>query len=797
MLSPSLRLFFVFLLIIVSRLAAADGNADDFFAGGSIAGHHSGAAPVVRAIAVQSDSKVIVGGDYTLFNGIPRGGLARLHPDGSLDASFAANVSGGNATIEAICIQPDGKILIAGDFKKVGTASRVGIARLMTDGSLDPGFHARGPRGEGAAGKIAALALQSDGRILVAGSFTTFNGEARGRVARLNADGSLDTRFGPGRSGANLYVSDLALQIDGKILIGGYFTAVDNIRRARIARLNADGSLDESFGYFKSGAVGNVVTLALQSDGKVLIGGDFTSVNSVKRGRVARLNSDGSLDTAFRVLPSGFDREVRDILVQADGRVLVAGAFSQVMGQRRGGVARLQADGRLDDSFLAAQSPSAGANALVRAISMQADGRILVGGDFTVFNGLPRSRLARLGRSGVFIDTEPPVIALIGSNPLRVLLNASFVDPGALLKDNVDPLRTIYGTGAVDTSKLGNYSISYSASDAGGNFALPVRRVVSVVSSSPDSWDFRYESRHVNDATADSYLHSAINSRKYSEWQSPPVTYWGPNSTGESTLTFRFPFAAPARQISLRAGIASFNFGSGTGSSSLYGSTDGQSWVLLKNNPAPTGRLDSYVNFEGDLPTQLLGARQLWLQVRMRVQGSINPSYALAQFSRSAASAAQPVFAVYARYGAANASRLAYTSVSHSGALQQSEAVLSGVPAIDSIRVVPEISTLKSGEKRKMALILANNATYAVSGNLRLESSRPDLVSVPREVPFTVPGKRTATSPPKLVRIKVPVSAVFEGLGQATITARFSQTSGEAVIASERSSTRKIGFAFD
>jgi hypothetical protein len=96
-----------------------------------------------------------------------------------------------------------------------------------------------------------------------------------------------------------------------------------------------------------------------------------------------------------------------------------------------------------------------------------------------------------------------------------------------------------------------------------------------------------------------------------------------------------------------------------------------------------------------------------------------------------------------------------------------------------------------------MALILANNATYAVSGNLRLESSRPDLVSVPREVPFTVPGKRTATSPPKLVRIKVPVSAVFEGLGQATITARFSQTSGEAVIASERSSTRKIGFAFD
>ncbi|MGD0727624.1 MAG: delta-60 repeat domain-containing protein, partial [Spirochaetia bacterium] len=163
-------------------------------------------------------------------------------------------------------------------------------------GTLDTGFLATGA---GANGSVYSVAVQSDGKVLIGGYFTTYNGTSRGNVARLNSDGSLDTGFLATGAGANVLVSSVAVQSDGKVLIGGYFTTYNGTSRGYVARLNSDGSLDTGFLATGTGADSYVISVAVQSDGKVLIGGSFGTYNGTSRGNVARLNSDGSLDTGF------------------------------------------------------------------------------------------------------------------------------------------------------------------------------------------------------------------------------------------------------------------------------------------------------------------------------------------------------------------------------------------------------------------------------------------------------------------------------------------------------------------
>jgi len=165
--------------------------------------------------------------------------------------------------------------------------------------------------------------------------------------------------------------------------------------------------------------------------------------------------------------------------------------------------------------------------------------------------------------------------------------------------------------------------------------------------------NFRHGFKHINEPVASQFLVSSNNVRRYSEWQNPPVTYWGPSSNDiDSSLTYRF--ARPGRILSgtLLANLASFNFpwpgfaGSGKGSSSVWASKDGQAWVLLLDNPTPANWVDSYKTFNASLPATVLGGTNLWFQVRMRTTGSPASSYTTAQFSRSSSSSTANVFEV-------------------------------------------------------------------------------------------------------------------------------------------------------
>lgn len=361
----------------------------DFAAGG-------GANGPINAILIQNDTtdeerRIIVAGDFTQFNVQNRQRIARLLDDGSLDRRYAQNLLI-NGAILAMTQFETNKVIIGGAFTRLNETPFNYIARLNNAGQIDLLFNP----GSGADNWVYALAETFSGegdarvsKVVVGGEFITLNGVPRQRIGVLNSDGSIDTTFDPG-SGANGTVLAIAVQRDGKILIGGEFTLVDGQPRAHIARLNTDGSLDTTFnpGLAADGAVRSIT---LQSDDRILIGGNFRTVSDVVSPGIARLNADGTLDPTFNV-GAGANGTVYDIEVQPDGNIVVGGEFTQFGSLPRSRITRLLTTGANDTSI----NFGSGANGYIAAIELQNDRKIVIGGNFTVFDSLPRNRIARL-----------------------------------------------------------------------------------------------------------------------------------------------------------------------------------------------------------------------------------------------------------------------------------------------------------------------------------------------------------------------------------------------------------------
>ncbi len=299
----------------VARLNS-DGTVDTSFDAGTGADNGNG---FVLGMVVQSDGKVVVGGSFTDFNGSAKNNLARLSSSGAVETSY--NTAGLNDAVNAISLQADGKVVVGGYFTAFGADSRNRICRVTTAGANDTTF----TPGTGADISVNAIAIQSDAKILIGGGFTTFNGTGRARIARLNSNGTLDTTFNPG-TGANNLVSCIAIQPDGKILIGGYFTSYNGTTRNRIARLNSTGTLDTTFDP-GTGAAGAVLTISLQSNGKLFMGGDFLTYNGTTVNRLARLQATGALDSLFDT-GTGVTSAVTASAIQSNGRILIGGGFS-------------------------------------------------------------------------------------------------------------------------------------------------------------------------------------------------------------------------------------------------------------------------------------------------------------------------------------------------------------------------------------------------------------------------------------------------------------------------------------
>lgn len=326
--------------------------------------------------AIQPDGRRIISGDFSVISGAARGFMARYDASDVLEAGFNPNVSGGSQNgVFGTAVLADGKLIIAGWFSSAGGQTRANVARLLPGGAVDTGFS------QGLNNQLRGLAVQRDGRLIVTGQFTSAGGAGRNRIARFLPDGSLDTTYNPN---ANDTVRSVALQADGRAVYGGNFTTIAGVVRNHLARVHADGTLDAAF---NPNVTGNVYAVAVQADGRILLGGSFTAVGGVARSNLARINATGTVDTTFNPGTNGL---VRGLTLQTDGAILLAGEFTAAGGITRNYVARLHADGMLDAVF----NPNA--NALCYGTDVMPDGRIMLAGEFSAVGGVARRYCARL-----------------------------------------------------------------------------------------------------------------------------------------------------------------------------------------------------------------------------------------------------------------------------------------------------------------------------------------------------------------------------------------------------------------
>lgn len=497
--------------IPASRVARlnSDGSLDATFNIGI------GASDSVNSIILQPDGKILIVGAFTTFNGISKNKIARLNSDGSLDATFNPG-TGASHSIYAIAVQTDGKILIGGDFTTFSGNGYNRIARLNSNGSIDASFNP----GLGTNGSVYSLVIQSDGKIIVGGMFTTYNSTTSKFITRINANGSLDTEFNTG-TGINGYVNSVIQQTNGKTLIGGYFTSYNGNEINGIVRLNSDASLDENIfkpgaglngtvystivqpdnkilvcGNFTSfngikrnnivrlktvasldptfnpgiGANNTIRTIVLQPDGRIIIGGDFTSFNGVARNRIARLNSDGSLDISFDPGTGTNTGSVRSIALQPNGKILIAGYFTSYNGTPTNMIARLNTDGSLDATFNSGTGP----NNLVNSIVLQPDGKILIGGSFGAYNGTSRTRIARLNSDGSLDATT-------FSSPISDINNIALQNNGKILIASNSSSGILNGIYRLNSD--GSLDATFNTSGIG----IESSKTVNIISLQPDN----------------------------------------------------------------------------------------------------------------------------------------------------------------------------------------------------------------------------------------------------------------------------------------------------------------------
>jgi len=290
-------------------------------------------AGAVYSLLTTPDDHLLVGGAFSAMNGAPRTNLARLLPDAALDEAFAPNPDG---PVYGLLRQADGSVLAAGSFMQIGGGNVPRLARLDAAGALDPTFV---PSPSAA---VRALAQQRDGKLVIGGDFTSVGGQPAVRLARLTEAGAFDASFSASAAGGDVYA--MLVQPDGKIVVGGAFTQINGQARPYLARLEANGTLDAAFAPTTT-LGGAVYALALQPDGRLIVGGAFTSVSvdgtPVTRNRLARFEADGALDMIW---DANANDTVYAIALQPDGKVLVGGAFTTMGGQPHGHIARLSSD---------------------------------------------------------------------------------------------------------------------------------------------------------------------------------------------------------------------------------------------------------------------------------------------------------------------------------------------------------------------------------------------------------------------------------------------------------------------
>ena len=353
---------------------------------------------------VQDDGKILMAGEgiagwYNNNDAGRRAGVMRINSDGTVDDTYA-RLGFDENSIFAVDLQSTGKAIVAGYFQNIIGGEGAGdnysannIVRLDINGYPDDTFNI----GTGFNNGVEDIIVLSNNSILICGYFSQFNGVGTGYLTKLNSDGTLDTGFNLNFIDNELPASgihSMAVQSDNKIVFVG-----DN---GFVSRIGSDGLVD---GTFSSPTInGNVYAVAIQDDGKILVGGYFTTVNGNTVTSICRLNSDGSFDASFAPTGNGFqyydggevysNSSILDIKIQSDGKILVGGSFNSYNSELRNYICRLNSDGTIDSSF----GNPYDFDKSVLSINYISSNSILVGGNFRH----PRIGFVELTSTGSF-----------------------------------------------------------------------------------------------------------------------------------------------------------------------------------------------------------------------------------------------------------------------------------------------------------------------------------------------------------------------------------------------------------
>jgi uncharacterized delta-60 repeat protein len=489
-----------------------DGSIDKSFNSGS------GVNGTITALTIQSNNKIVVAGNFTQYNGIPVNSMIRLNSNGSLDNTFHASLSPA-ASFSKIILQPDGKILaMAGNFGG-------GIIRLNKNGDVDPSFT---PAIPDSLWFLQQIALQPDGKIILAGEEISNTLARNCGLFRLDKNGKRDYSFkntivsyGDYRQnisfvlvenngnillGSNLMIEDrvyagnirtvnpqgefigntplfwsssILPTSDGKFIITGFKYISSSLEyyilNRKIVRLNADLSVDSSFilddkKIYAHAVDADILSAALQMDGKVVIAGQFFETSGLISNNIARINTDGRFDNTFNQR-TGSNGTIFTSAIQGDDKIIIGGGFTRYNYQFVNNIARLKKNGELDLTF----NTGSGINGKVYTVAIQSDGKILVGGNFALYNRHACSNIIRLKKNGAIDEsfgaaTNGTVRKIKMDNNGKILISGDFRNVNGDTRPVVARLLT---NGQLDTSFADPFSISDpSITVSGEDFAI-------------------------------------------------------------------------------------------------------------------------------------------------------------------------------------------------------------------------------------------------------------------------------------------------------------------------------------
>lgn len=425
-----------------------------------------------NAICIQSDGKIVVGGQSGLYDGSNYYSLIkRFNVNGTVDESFTSLKFSGNNSghIRDIKQQSSGKLIVVGHFTSVDGSTHNRIVRLNTNGTIDETFNS----GTGFNSTVLYIKILSDDSILIGGIFGSYNGDSYNNMVKLDLDGNIDSTFSNNLSfNSNVY----AIEEDssGGIYVGGWFNN-------RIAKLNSDGTTDNGFDP-GTGFNDRVNVIRIQEDGKLIVGGWFNQYNgSSCNPGVVRLNTDGTVDNSFASEGTGINNydgySVQDLKIQSNGKIVVGGWFVGYNDLVQGRIIRLNTNGTKDSTFVT----GTGFSDRVQRIEIDSSGNIFCVGFFYTYNGKACTSqfnymnskcaggVAKLSSTGSLVGT-----------PLVHSYNSLGINDGG---------RDMWDGGAYFNTDLTH---TYASGDINGEDSIPFTHSTLTISDSSDDYYSTY-----------------------------------------------------------------------------------------------------------------------------------------------------------------------------------------------------------------------------------------------------------------------------------------------------------------